>query len=98
MKITDLDLTFEVVPTAEEYVQNGNSVDLKPDGEKIPVTEANRMEYCRLFTEYRLIGEIRDQVIFVSQLSYCHDGLTIHFSFPMGVHLVGWWVGCSSYM
>ncbi|KAK9761159.1 hypothetical protein K7432_014145 [Basidiobolus ranarum] len=57
--ITDvLDLTF----TAEDS-RFGEvvSVELKPGGEDIPVTEENKREYVDLVTEWRISGRVKEQ-------------------------------------
>ncbi|KAK9768070.1 hypothetical protein K7432_001606 [Basidiobolus ranarum] len=57
--ITDvLDLTF----TAEDS-RFGEvvSVELKPGGEDIPVTEENKKEYVDLVTEWRISGRVKEQ-------------------------------------
>lgn len=58
--ITDvLELTFVV--EAEEFGET-KIIELKPNGNNIPVTEANKHEYVRLVTEQRLTKSIRSQV------------------------------------
>ncbi|TPX49618.1 hypothetical protein SeLEV6574_g01357 [Synchytrium endobioticum] len=37
-------------------------VDLKPNGQNIPVTEENKQEYVRLITEQKLVVAIKDQI------------------------------------
>lgn len=36
--------------------------DLKPDGQNIPVTEENKVEYVKLIVEYRLVQSIEEQL------------------------------------
>ena len=66
MTIADLELTFEVDAETAEYTAKGRKrpapIELKGGGARIPVTEANRLEYLRLFVEHRLVGGIRSQV------------------------------------
>lgn len=58
--ITDvMDLTFST-DTDEFGVHR--IVELKPGGADLPVTEANKAEYVRLVTEYRLTTAIRPQI------------------------------------
>lgn len=58
--ITDvLDLTFSV--DNEEFGET-QVIELKPNGQNIPVTEESKMEYVRLVTEQRLTLSIRSQV------------------------------------
>lgn len=58
--ITDvLDLTFSV--DTEEFGET-QVIELKPNGQNIPVTEENKMEYVRLVTEQRLTLSIRKQI------------------------------------
>lgn len=64
----DLELTFEAEFNADEYTAKPGMpgapapVQLKPGGGAIAVTEANKLEYVRLFAEHRLVGEIRPQI------------------------------------
>lgn len=54
-----LDLTFSV--DAEDFgVQK--TIELKPGGKDIPVTEENKVEYVRLVTEQRLTKDIQKQI------------------------------------
>lgn len=54
-----LDLTFSV--DAEDFgVQK--TIELKPGGKDIPVTEENKAEYVRLVTEQRLTKDIQKQI------------------------------------
>ena len=58
--ITDvLDLNFAV--DSEEFGVT-RTIELLPDGAKIPVTDENKFEYVRLVTEQRLTNSIRSQV------------------------------------
>ncbi|KAK9764617.1 E3 ubiquitin-protein ligase pub1 [Basidiobolus ranarum] len=57
--ITDvLDLTFSVEDNRFGEVV---TVDLKPDGRNIPVTEENKKEYVELTTEWRISGRVKEQ-------------------------------------
>ncbi|CAG8491634.1 2216_t:CDS:10, partial [Scutellospora calospora] len=57
--ITDvLDLTFS---TEDERFGEVVTVDLKPDGQNIPVTEENKKEYIDLITEWRISKRVEDQ-------------------------------------
>lgn len=57
--VLDDDLAFTIEADEFGVVR---SVDLKPDGASIPVTEANKAEYVRLVTEYRLTTAIKPQI------------------------------------
>ncbi|KAG2231174.1 hypothetical protein INT48_002955 [Thamnidium elegans] len=58
--ITDIiDLTFSL---ETDFFGNKETVDLKPDGRNIPVTEANKHEYVALVTEQKLTTAIKDQI------------------------------------
>lgn len=37
------------------------TVDLKPGGSKVPVTEENKREYVDLAVHYRIIGRVKEQ-------------------------------------
>lgn len=37
------------------------TVDLKPGGSEIPVTEANKREYVDLAVHYRIVGRVKEQ-------------------------------------
>lgn len=52
-------LTFTT--ESDEFGQR-REIELKPAGSTIPVTEANKMEYVRLVTEYRLTAAIQPQL------------------------------------
>ncbi|XP_067031936.1 apoptosis-resistant E3 ubiquitin protein ligase 1-like isoform X2 [Acropora muricata] len=57
----DLALVF----AEEEYDRQGRlekSVDLKPGGRHIPVTESNKMEYLDLLAQYRLSSSCKQQI------------------------------------
>ncbi|KAI8866511.1 HECT-domain-containing protein [Ramicandelaber brevisporus] len=43
------------------------TIDLKPNGRDIPVTDANKKEYVELITEYRVRGRVKDQFAAFSQ-------------------------------
>lgn len=58
--ITDvLDFTFSV---ENEQFGETQTIDLKPNGRDIPVTDDNKMEYVKLVTEQRLTASIRQQI------------------------------------
>lgn len=58
--ITDIiDLTFSV---ETDDFGNMKTVDLKPNGRDIPVTEENKQEYVKLITEQKLTLAIKDQI------------------------------------
>ena len=58
--ITDvLDLTFAV---EEDVFGETRTIELKPGGSSIPVTESNKHEYVRLVTEQSLTNSIRSQI------------------------------------
>ncbi|KAI9282595.1 hypothetical protein BY458DRAFT_552211 [Sporodiniella umbellata] len=58
--ITDIiDLTFSI---ETDFFGTKDTVDLKPDGRNIPVTEANKHEYVTLVTEQKLTTAIKDQI------------------------------------
>ncbi|CAG8539950.1 78_t:CDS:10 [Ambispora leptoticha] len=57
--ITDiLDLTFS---TEDDRFGEVFTVDLKPDGQNIPVTEENKKEYIDLITEWRISKRVEEQ-------------------------------------
>ncbi|KAI9847392.1 MAG: hypothetical protein M1837_002581 [Sclerophora amabilis] len=51
--------TFSVESAAFGEMQ---TIDLKENGSKIPVTEENKRDYVRLVVEYRLTGSVREQL------------------------------------
>ena len=57
--VADLDLTFSV--DAEDFGE-AKTIELKPNGKDISVTDENKVEYVRLVTEQRLTKSIRKQV------------------------------------
>ncbi|KAI9470603.1 MAG: hypothetical protein EXX96DRAFT_362871 [Benjaminiella poitrasii] len=58
--ITDIiDLTFSI---ETDYFGTKETVDLKPNGRNIPVTEENKHEYVALVTEQKLTTAIKDQI------------------------------------
>lgn len=58
--ITDIfDLTFSM---ETDFFGTKETIDLKPDGRNIPVTEANKREYVTLVTEQKLTTAIKDQI------------------------------------
>ncbi|KAK2550823.1 Apoptosis-resistant E3 ubiquitin protein ligase 1 [Acropora cervicornis] len=57
----DLELVF----AEEEYDRHGRlqkTVDLKPGGRHIPVTESNKMEYLDLLAQYRLSSSCKQEI------------------------------------
>jgi E3 ubiquitin-protein ligase HUWE1 len=54
-----IDHTFSV-ETDDLGVQQ--TIDLKPDGRNVPVTEENKAEYVKLVTEQRLTKSIQEQI------------------------------------
>ncbi|ODN73426.1 hypothetical protein L202_07951 [Cryptococcus amylolentus CBS 6039] len=48
--------------TEDDQFGEKKTVELKPDGANIPVTEDNKEEYVRLVVSYRLDNSIRDQI------------------------------------
>jgi E3 ubiquitin-protein ligase NEDD4 len=57
--ITDvLDETFT---TTEERFGELVTIDLKPNGEEIPVTEENKKDYVDAVVEYRIAKRVREQ-------------------------------------
>jgi E3 ubiquitin-protein ligase HUWE1 len=58
--ITDIiDLTFSV---ETDDFGTMKTIDLKPNGRDIPVTEENKQEYVKLITEQKLTVAIKDQI------------------------------------
>lgn len=58
--ITDIIVeTFSV--ETDDYGEH-KIIELKPDGENIPVTEENKQEYVKLIVEYRLIKSVKNQM------------------------------------
>ena len=53
-----LDETFSVT---EDRFGELLTVDLKPGGSEIPVTEENKHEYVDLAVHYRIIGRVKEQ-------------------------------------
>ncbi|KND02049.1 NEDD4 family E3 ubiquitin-protein ligase [Spizellomyces punctatus DAOM BR117] len=53
-----LDLTFSA---EEEVFGVVRTVDLKPDGQNIPVTEENKQEYVELIVEWRVCKRVEEQ-------------------------------------
>lgn len=54
-----LDLTFS---TESHFFDVEETVDLKPNGRNIQVTEANKKEYVDLLCQYKMTNAIRDQI------------------------------------
>lgn len=57
--IKDLDLTFS---TDDEEFGKVETIDLKPNGRNIPVTEETKTEYVKLITEFRIRTRIEKQL------------------------------------
>ncbi|KAM0753986.1 HECT-domain-containing protein [Meredithblackwellia eburnea MCA 4105] len=59
--ITDAGLENDFI---DEYDNFGvtETVELKPGGKNIPVTEENKMEYIQLLCKHRLLGRVEEQV------------------------------------
>ena len=53
-----MDETFSVT---EDRFGELLTVDLKPGGSEIPVTEENKQEYVDLAVHYRIIGRVKEQ-------------------------------------
>eukprot|EP00794_Sanderia_malayensis_P020096 gene20096-22066_t len=59
--VEDLELTF----TEDVYDDNQvfvKTVDLKPNGSQIPVTNENKMKYLQHVAEYRLVNRVKDEI------------------------------------
>lgn len=80
MKLEDLCLTFDAQHYFDEYSAKRKkleTVDLKPGGSEIDVTEENKAEYLQLFAQHRLLGGIKEQV------QAFQRGLGVFFSTPL---------------
>ncbi|KAI0319606.1 hypothetical protein OF83DRAFT_1281822 [Amylostereum chailletii] len=55
------DILEESFSTTEDRFGELVTVDLKPDGENIPVTEENKEEYVELLVEYRIAKRVGEQ-------------------------------------
>ncbi len=55
-QVETLCLTFSML------LENGEEIDLKPNGRDMDVTEANKEEYLKLLLEHRMLSSIRDQL------------------------------------
>jgi hypothetical protein len=67
VEIANLELTFEVDVDHAVYStakRKRATLDLKPKGSEIPVTEANREEYLQLFVEHRLVLSVYGRLAF----------------------------------
>ena len=53
-----LDLTFSV---EEERFGELVTIDLKPDGQNIPVTDENKLEYIELVVQWRIGKRVEEQ-------------------------------------
>ena len=64
MALEDLGLVFADDSNDADYTQERGlgSVELKPGGSEIDVTEENKAEYLQLFATYRLLASIKPQV------------------------------------
>ena len=60
VNVEDLGLNFSV--DTNEFGET-RSVELKPDGKDIPVTNDNKIEYIHLLADFKLNKQIHDQVI-----------------------------------
>ncbi|XP_071850373.1 ubiquitin-protein ligase E3C-like [Apostichopus japonicus] len=58
--VADLDLNFTVV---DDNLGEAKVYELKPGGEKIQVTNANRIEYIHLMADFRLNKQIRPHIL-----------------------------------
>lgn len=55
------DVIDETFTTVEDRFGEMVTIDLKPGGADVPVTEENKKEYVDLITEYRIIKRVREQ-------------------------------------
>ncbi|KDQ51192.1 hypothetical protein JAAARDRAFT_534576 [Jaapia argillacea MUCL 33604] len=55
------DVLEESFCTTEEHFGQLVTIELKPGGEDIPVTEENKKEYVDLLVQYRIVGRLKDQ-------------------------------------
>lgn len=53
--------------------------DLVPNGQNIPVTEENKMEYIRLLCQMKMTGAIKQQYVFVVTSCFLSDIYTAVF-------------------
>eukprot|EP01049_Picozoa_sp_SAG25_P006959 SAG25_NODE_547_length_7025_cov_3.655357_4_plen_567_part_00 len=85
MELAGLDLVFEDDSNDAQYTEGHGrgSVDLKPGGATIAVTESNKIEYLQLFTEHRLLTSIQKQVDAV------REGLAVFLSENLRFRLCG---------
>ncbi|KAI0283258.1 HECT-domain-containing protein [Russula brevipes] len=55
------DIIYETFTTMEERFGEMVTIDLKPGGEDVPVTEVNKKEYVDLVVEYRISKRVKEQ-------------------------------------
>ena len=55
------DIIDETFTTTEERFGEMVTVELKPDGESIPVTEENKKDYVNCVVEYRISRRVKEQ-------------------------------------
>ncbi|KAF4617712.1 hypothetical protein D9613_006103 [Agrocybe pediades] len=55
------DILYETFTTTEERFGELVTIELKPGGEDIPVTEENKKEYVDLIVEYRISRRVKEQ-------------------------------------
>jgi len=60
--ILENDVVDKTFTTTEKRVGKTVTVELKPGGADIPVTEANKKEYVDLVVEYRISKRVKDQL------------------------------------
>jgi E3 ubiquitin-protein ligase NEDD4 len=56
------DVVDETFTTTEKRLGKTVTVELKPGGADIPVTEANKKDYVDLVVEYRISKRVKDQL------------------------------------
>ncbi|KAL5323806.1 hypothetical protein ACEPPN_008348 [Leptodophora sp. 'Broadleaf-Isolate-01'] len=56
------DIITETFSTEQERFGVTETVDFIEDGRNVPVTDANKHEYVRLMTEFRLTGSVKEQL------------------------------------
>lgn len=55
------DVIDETFTTTEDRFGEMVTVELKPGGEEVPVTEENKKEYVELVVEYRIVRRVKEQ-------------------------------------
>jgi E3 ubiquitin-protein ligase NEDD4 len=55
------DVIDETFTTTEDRFGEMVTVELKPGGEEVPVTEENKKEYVELVVEYRIMRRVKEQ-------------------------------------